>query len=270
MSRLWMLVVILGLATGATQAWVPSGHAQPGLQGPPPDPAVLYAQNCAACHGERGEGRMGPALTHLDDHTDDEIYHIIAEGRPERGMPAWAGRLTPEEITALVGYLRTLAAPAPPATQAEPSTPGALGVTLDLGLTQAGDQILARAALRDGRGLPMAGEEIAFALHTRLGGRLALGTFITDSRGIASMSYPAGEVPSLTFETFFSPDSANPIVAKASMELPLGEEIPPVPTGFFSPNPPPIAILLLGLVVGGVWLTYGWVAFQLLRILRAR
>ncbi|MBI3287450.1 MAG: c-type cytochrome [Chloroflexi bacterium] len=270
MSRLLMFLLLVGLMATTTLASASSGQDQPDFQGPPPDPASLYAENCASCHGERGEGRVGPAFVLLDDHSDDEIYHTIAEGRPERGMPAWEARLTPEEISALVGYLRTLAAQAQPPAEEEPAPAHAAGADLRLVLTLQEDQVVAHASLRDEQGQPMAGEKVAFALRTTLGGKLNLGTFVTDEEGVATLRYPAGEVPSLTLEASYPPEAGDPIRAVASIDLPAGQEIPPVATGLFSPNPPPIAILLLGLVVGGVWITYVWVAFQLLRILRVR
>lgn len=270
MRRLTILFLMIGLTATGALPWTPSGHAQPNFQEPPPDPASLYAENCASCHGERGEGRVGPAFVHLDDHSDDEIYHTIAEGRPERGMPSWEARLTSEEISALVGYLRTLAAQAQPPAEEEPAPAHAAGADLRLVLTLQEDQVVAHASLRDEQGQLMAGEKVAFALRTTLGGQLSLGTFATDEEGVATLRYPAGEVPSLTLEASYPPQADDPVRAVASIDLPAGQQLPAVPTGLFSPNPPPIAILLLGLVVGGVWITYVWVAFQLLRILRVR
>lgn len=80
--------------------------------------ADLYAENCAVCHGENGEGD-GPAAASLDpapsdlheDHvqelTDGGLYYIISHGRPETAMPAWEDTLSEDERWHIVNFLRT-------------------------------------------------------------------------------------------------------------------------------------------------------------------
>jgi outer membrane protein assembly factor BamB len=73
----------------------------------------LFAQHCAKCHGDHGEGR---ASAHTPDmrstewqqaHTDEGIEAGIVGGKPG-GMPPFGPVLTPEEIRALVAYIRGL------------------------------------------------------------------------------------------------------------------------------------------------------------------
>ena len=70
----------------------------------------LYAwMNCVGCHSHGGGG-MGPAL--MDDKwlyggRIDQIAASIMEGRP-RGMPAWRGRLTEQQMWQLAAYVRSL------------------------------------------------------------------------------------------------------------------------------------------------------------------
>jgi len=70
----------------------------------------LYAwMNCVGCHSHGGGG-MGPAL--MDDKwlyggRVDQIASSIMEGRP-RGMPAWRGRLTEQQMWQLAAYVRSL------------------------------------------------------------------------------------------------------------------------------------------------------------------
>jgi cytochrome c oxidase cbb3-type subunit 3 len=84
------------------------------------DGATLYGTFCAACHGPRGEG-MRYAGTHpfpaignpdfLGLASDSFVTETVRRGRPGRRMPAWgdaAGGLRPEEITAVVAYLRAM------------------------------------------------------------------------------------------------------------------------------------------------------------------
>lgn len=53
----------------------------------------LYKQNCSACHGENARGGQAPNLVRsvlvLHDDSDEEISHIIANGRPGTGMPTF-------------------------------------------------------------------------------------------------------------------------------------------------------------------------------------
>jgi cytochrome c oxidase cbb3-type subunit 3 len=71
---------------------------------------TLYNQmNCVGCHAHGG-GSMGPAL--MDDEWRyggriDQIVTTITEGRPN-GMPAWRGKLTPDQIWKIAAYVRSL------------------------------------------------------------------------------------------------------------------------------------------------------------------
>ena len=67
--------------------------------------------NCAGCHANGGGG-MGPAL--MDSKwrygsSMADIVQTIAEGRPN-GMPAFAGKLTPQQMWQLASYVRSLSA----------------------------------------------------------------------------------------------------------------------------------------------------------------
>ncbi|WP_144185998.1 cytochrome-c oxidase, cbb3-type subunit III [Elioraea rosea] len=75
--------------------------------------AAVYAENCVACHGERGEGVRdvgGPALADaiwLYGGTKAEVVAQITN--PRMGvMPAWGGRLDEATIRMLTVYVHTL------------------------------------------------------------------------------------------------------------------------------------------------------------------
>jgi cytochrome c oxidase cbb3-type subunit 3 len=74
----------------------------------------LYNQyNCVGCHANGG-GAIGPPL--MDDAwvyggRMDQIYNSIYQGRAN-GMPAWGGRLQPEEIWKMAAYVRSMSLPA--------------------------------------------------------------------------------------------------------------------------------------------------------------
>lgn len=82
------------------------------------DGQKLFLANCTPCHGEDGKGRtpQGKKL-HAKDLTastlaDAAIEKQIVAGSADRSgnsrMPSFKTTLTPEEITALVAYLKTL------------------------------------------------------------------------------------------------------------------------------------------------------------------
>lgn len=74
-----------------------------------PAGAKLYAQNCAACHGESGTGGIGVplALPSFQATIDDNYLHkTIRHGRPGRVMPAFT-QLKDDEVDAIVKYIRS-------------------------------------------------------------------------------------------------------------------------------------------------------------------
>jgi mono/diheme cytochrome c family protein len=66
----------------------------------------LFLNNCAHCHSADASGDEGPDLHRLD-LTNAQITARIQNGKKGQ-MTAFAGKLTPGEISALVLYLRTL------------------------------------------------------------------------------------------------------------------------------------------------------------------
>lgn len=87
------------------------------------DPAVLavgkarFTRTCAPCHGEQAQGLIGPNLT--DDRwihggTVEQIFQTVAKGWPAKGMPPWGRALKPEELAALVSYIRSIQGSNPP------------------------------------------------------------------------------------------------------------------------------------------------------------
>jgi cytochrome c oxidase cbb3-type subunit 3 len=70
----------------------------------------LYANLCAACHGENGKGTVGPDLTastYKYGKARLDVTKSIAEGRPG-GMPAFNGQINPEQVEGLVEYVLSL------------------------------------------------------------------------------------------------------------------------------------------------------------------
>ena len=73
----------------------------------------LYAENCAACHGERGEGNRDVGAPRLSDQVwlfgSDKASIVRTVSYSRAGvMPAWGHRLDPAIITMLAVYVHAL------------------------------------------------------------------------------------------------------------------------------------------------------------------
>jgi ABC-type amino acid transport substrate-binding protein len=68
----------------------------------------LYFQICAPCHGEDATG--GGPVPNLKTFagTEDQFLRVALNGRPDRGMPAWKGKLTEDELRAILVFIQSL------------------------------------------------------------------------------------------------------------------------------------------------------------------
>jgi mono/diheme cytochrome c family protein len=95
---------------------------------------VLYARDCALCHGATGDGKTDLAKDmqlNMVDYTDpktlanmqdDALFKIIRNGKDK--MPAEdTGRAKDEEIRNLIVYIRSLSKDTPAATPASAPAP---------------------------------------------------------------------------------------------------------------------------------------------------
>lgn len=78
---------------------------------------IIYQKNCAACHLENGGGQVGPNLT--DDYWIHgggvkNIFRVINEGVPAKGMIAWKSQLSPKQIQKVSSYIMTMHGTNPP------------------------------------------------------------------------------------------------------------------------------------------------------------
>jgi len=89
------------------------------------DPQVLYDAACAGCHGSRGEGLSGGALVGFDFNTIS-LHHIILEGMPAFGMPAFTDQFTDSQLEALTQYVADLSAGRLDLSPSYPLPPGEL------------------------------------------------------------------------------------------------------------------------------------------------
>lgn len=77
----------------------------------------VYITNCAACHGQAGEGTVGPNLT--DDYwlhggKINDVFKTIKYGVPEKGMRAWKEDLSPMQIAQLSSFIKSIHGSNPP------------------------------------------------------------------------------------------------------------------------------------------------------------
>ncbi|HEX2420684.1 MAG TPA: cytochrome c [Acidimicrobiia bacterium] len=106
------IVDVLQLLTLAATVWTLTllFVSQPSMTGDPVQDlgARIYAARCSGCHGGSGQGLTGPPLAgqmveRFPDPADQAA--VIARGRA--GMPAFGGRLSAEELAAVVEFTRS-------------------------------------------------------------------------------------------------------------------------------------------------------------------
>jgi mono/diheme cytochrome c family protein len=113
------IFLVSGCSKPATESANKSASVSPAATATPDEFAFAranYAKDCSACHGQEGhgglvkttEGKMlkVPSLTegHALKHDDADYAEQIAKGGD--GMPAFKDKLSPEEITTMVRFVR--------------------------------------------------------------------------------------------------------------------------------------------------------------------
>ncbi|MFT4094533.1 MAG: cbb3-type cytochrome c oxidase N-terminal domain-containing protein [Niabella sp.] len=71
----------------------------------------LFLNNCTACHGNAGQGIVGPNLT--DDYwlhggSIGSVFHTIKFGVVEKGMMSWKDVFSAEQIAELASYIKSI------------------------------------------------------------------------------------------------------------------------------------------------------------------
>ena len=107
--------IALTLTLGAAQALAfgpggPGGGSAPAAS----DASAgeeLFGRNCQQCHNSRGKGVKGPQLVKGawgpgGANSDDYMFKIISEGRPNTQMGGFGPALKPEEIRQIIAFLR--------------------------------------------------------------------------------------------------------------------------------------------------------------------
>jgi cytochrome c oxidase cbb3-type subunit 3 len=86
---------------------------------------TIFKSTCAACHGQKGEGMVGPNFT--DDYWIHgggikNIFKTIKYGVPDKGMISWQAQLKPSDIQKVASYILTLHGTNPPNPKAPQGT----------------------------------------------------------------------------------------------------------------------------------------------------
>ena len=102
---------------------VPTTAQEPATPPSPGNGSLLWAENCAPCHGATGKGD-GPTAASMEftpaDFTNPEVarnrepaqmFVDIKEGRMEKLMPPWGKRLNDDQIWDVLYYARSLSIP---------------------------------------------------------------------------------------------------------------------------------------------------------------
>lgn len=105
-----------------------------------------FVTYCVACHGNGGEGGVGPNLT--DDYwihggAITDLFKTIKYGVPEKGMAPWEAVITPKQISEVSNYIKSLYGTNPPNAK-EPQ-----GVIWTEGVTTPADSTLAPSDTTD-------------------------------------------------------------------------------------------------------------------------
>lgn len=72
---------------------------------------AIYNTNCVACHGDKGQGVVGPNLTDeywLHGGSINKVFKTIKYGIPEKGMISWEKTLSPKQIADVSNFINSL------------------------------------------------------------------------------------------------------------------------------------------------------------------
>lgn len=77
----------------------------------------IFEKNCVACHKADGGGNVGPNLT--DDYWlhgggIKNVFTVVTEGVPAKGMISWKSQLSPKQIQQVASYVLSLHGTNPP------------------------------------------------------------------------------------------------------------------------------------------------------------
>jgi len=72
---------------------------------------VIFQSNCATCHGENGEGGIGPNLTDpywIHGGTINDVFSVIKYGVADKGMVSWQAQIRPSAMEKVSSFIMSL------------------------------------------------------------------------------------------------------------------------------------------------------------------
>ncbi len=141
--------------------------------------------------------------------------------------------------------------------------------------TRADGTVQVMATVLDAEGKPAGGVRVVFKARTAFGW-LTVHEATTDREGRARAGLPLGRLPrEVAVEAGDEGETRAALLLREREPVPAStrpgrevlREISPQP-GLISPYPVPLQVTLLGLVLGGIWSTYGYVLWLLLHMAR--
>ncbi len=192
-----------------------------GSSSAPQSPAAdLFRQNCAQCHGVDGKGVRGKGTPDFASAStqaalnDKQIVDTIRNGKGS--MPAWSGKLSDSQITALSSYIRSFAN----GSSTSGTAPQQIATA---GVYQAGDDVL--MSLPTGRAVDEHGLYVNFT-HRFAYDSAVSGTgrgqelFGLDNFALSSFGFRYGVTDKLSVDVWRSPSFIDrPIQLMAAYNL---------------------------------------------------
>ena len=78
---------------------------------------AVFKQSCAPCHGDKGQGVVGPNLTDdfwIHGAKLKDVFKTIKYGVTAKGMPTWEKQLSPKQISDVANYIKSIHGTNPP------------------------------------------------------------------------------------------------------------------------------------------------------------
>lgn len=72
---------------------------------------ILFKEKCAVCHGDKGEGKVGPNFADeywIHGGSVNDIFKTIKYGVPAKGMISWQNSLNGQQMQDLASYIKSL------------------------------------------------------------------------------------------------------------------------------------------------------------------
>jgi len=85
----------------------------------------IFIANCVTCHGNNGEGTVGPNLTDdfwIHGGGIKNVFATISNGVPAKGMITWKNQMNPKQIQFVASYVLSLKGTNPPNGKAPEGT----------------------------------------------------------------------------------------------------------------------------------------------------